>query len=263
MKLGQGALAEKGVQMKPMRASRPSPAIVIGVLALVSAVAGTAIAGPGATTSKLTKSKVAKIADTEINNLAPGLSVANAQNATNAQNAQNATNAENAQNATNALNAANAQNATNAQNAQNATTAQDANTVDGLSAADLLATSGFGENAAPIPSLSEGGMPVAGAAITTQGFGRVLASGSAELIGADAGERGACWIVIDGQASAHYESDPDDIGTNSKTVIAVNFARTLFEGSHTATLVCAAVGTGVVGMEDAAINVYGIPIPPS
>ena len=53
--------------MKPMRAARPSPAIVVAVLALISAVAGTAIAGPGATTSKLTKSKVASIADTEIN----------------------------------------------------------------------------------------------------------------------------------------------------------------------------------------------------
>jgi hypothetical protein len=68
--------------------------------------------------------------------------------------------------------------------------------------------------------------------------------------------------VIDGVASARYESDPDDIGTNNKTVIAVNFARRLDEGLHRVDLVCAATGTGAVGKEDAAINVYGIPIPP-
>jgi hypothetical protein len=113
-----------------------------------------------------------------------------------------------------------------------------------------------------IPSLSEGdGNIVARASIRTQSFGDVMASGSAELFGANGGEWGACRILIDGVASSTYESDPDDVGTNSKTVIAVNFARRLDEGIHTAELVCLGV-TGAVGKEDAAINVYGIPIPP-
>ena len=62
---------------------RPSPAIVVAVLALVAAVAGTAIAAdPVATSSKLTKKKVKKtakkVANKQITKRAPGLSVANA-----------------------------------------------------------------------------------------------------------------------------------------------------------------------------------------
>ena len=48
--------------MRRIRPSRPSPAIVLAILALVVAVAGTAIAGPGASTSALTKTTVKKIA---------------------------------------------------------------------------------------------------------------------------------------------------------------------------------------------------------
>ena len=90
---------------------RPSPAIVVAVMALVAAIAGTAVAGPGATTSKITKKKVTKIADNEINKLAPkiandeitkrapDLSVAHATTANQATTANNATNAETAANA--------------------------------------------------------------------------------------------------------------------------------------------------------------------
>jgi hypothetical protein len=49
--------------MRRIEGSRPSPAIVVAVLALVAALAGTAVAGPDATTSKLTKSKVNKLID--------------------------------------------------------------------------------------------------------------------------------------------------------------------------------------------------------
>jgi len=65
-------------------AFRPSPALFVAVLALVAAVAGTAVAGTdlGATTSKLTKKKVKKtakkVANKQITKRAPGLSVANA-----------------------------------------------------------------------------------------------------------------------------------------------------------------------------------------
>jgi hypothetical protein len=55
------------------------------VLALVAALAGTAVAGPQATTSAINKKKVKKIATKQatkqINELAPGLSVASAANA--------------------------------------------------------------------------------------------------------------------------------------------------------------------------------------
>jgi len=77
--------------------SRPSPALVVAIVALVAAVAGTAIAQEATTSAKpVTKKKVKKIARKQINKLAPGLSVANADNATNATNAENAQTAENA-----------------------------------------------------------------------------------------------------------------------------------------------------------------------
>ena len=56
----------------------PSPALIVAALALVAALAGTAVAGPDAGTSALSKKKVKKIATKQINKLAPGLSVANA-----------------------------------------------------------------------------------------------------------------------------------------------------------------------------------------
>ena len=59
---------------RTMRA-RPSPAIVVAILALVAALAGTAVAEQ-ATTSKqkpVTKKKVKKIAKKQVNKLAPGI----------------------------------------------------------------------------------------------------------------------------------------------------------------------------------------------
>ena len=57
--------------MKRVFSARPSPAIIVAVVALVAALAGTAIAGPGAGTSKLTKSKVRTIANKEIDKRLP------------------------------------------------------------------------------------------------------------------------------------------------------------------------------------------------
>jgi hypothetical protein len=61
----------------------PSPAILVGVLALVAALAGTAVAGPDASTSALSKKKVKKIAKKQANKAidaaAPGLTVGNAE----------------------------------------------------------------------------------------------------------------------------------------------------------------------------------------
>jgi hypothetical protein len=57
---------------------RPSPAMVVAIVALIAALGGTAVAG-----GVLTKKKVNKI----ITNRAPGLSVASAKSAENASNA--------------------------------------------------------------------------------------------------------------------------------------------------------------------------------
>ena len=48
-----------------------SPAMIVAIVALIAALAGTAIADPGASTSKITKSKVKKIANKQINKRLP------------------------------------------------------------------------------------------------------------------------------------------------------------------------------------------------
>ena len=57
--------------MRRVFKSRPSPAIVVAVVALVAALAGTAVAGPDASTSAVTKKKVKKIANKEIDKRFP------------------------------------------------------------------------------------------------------------------------------------------------------------------------------------------------
>jgi hypothetical protein len=66
--------------MKQLQLTRPSPAMVLAAIALILAMAGTAIAGPSAISSKITKSKVKQISKKQINKAAPGLSVNNADN---------------------------------------------------------------------------------------------------------------------------------------------------------------------------------------
>lgn len=51
--------------------SRPSPALVVAVVALVAALAGTAVAGPSANSSAVTKSKVKTIANKQISKQLP------------------------------------------------------------------------------------------------------------------------------------------------------------------------------------------------
>lgn len=57
--------------MRSVFRSRPSPAISVAVVALVAALAGTAVAGPGASTSLVTKKKVRKVANKEIDKRFP------------------------------------------------------------------------------------------------------------------------------------------------------------------------------------------------
>ena len=61
-----GQFAYKGEQPHRSRISQPSPAIVVAVLALVAALAGTAIAGPDASTSALSKKKVKQLIEKEV-----------------------------------------------------------------------------------------------------------------------------------------------------------------------------------------------------
>jgi hypothetical protein len=65
--------------MKRLNLGRPSPAIIVAVVALVAALAGTAVAGPGAVTSKLSKAKVKLISQKQAKKVlkqeAPNLTV--------------------------------------------------------------------------------------------------------------------------------------------------------------------------------------------
>jgi hypothetical protein len=77
--------------MQRLKKPLPSPAMVVAILALIVALAGTAIAAKGGGKRSPSRKQVIelakKIADQRIARLAPGLSVASAANATNAANA--------------------------------------------------------------------------------------------------------------------------------------------------------------------------------
>src|SRR5262249_9249313 len=62
---------------------RPSPALVVAIVALVAALSGAALAAP-VSNKGVSKSKAKKIANKEIDKRAPGLSVAHAETAGNA-----------------------------------------------------------------------------------------------------------------------------------------------------------------------------------
>jgi biotin carboxyl carrier protein len=76
--------------MRRLTQARPSPALIVAILALVAAVAGTAVAQQ-ATTSQVTKKKVKKIskkqANKQINQREGGLNVNSAETADTATNA--------------------------------------------------------------------------------------------------------------------------------------------------------------------------------
>ena len=84
--------------MERLRGRKPSPAMVVSIIALVFALAGSAAAGVATISvlSKKEKKQTRNIANSEIDKRAPGLSVASAQSAANATNATNATNAQSA-----------------------------------------------------------------------------------------------------------------------------------------------------------------------
>jgi hypothetical protein len=69
--------------MKRSKIGRPSPAIIVAVVALVAALAGTAVAGPGAQSSKLNKAKVKLVSQKQARKIlkqeAPNLEVGSAQ----------------------------------------------------------------------------------------------------------------------------------------------------------------------------------------
>lgn len=115
--------------MTPASARRPSPALAVSILALVVAVAGTAVAGPGKL-NKREKKQTRNIAAKQVKKLAAGLSVGSAKSADTAGSASTSAFATGAGFATNAGTAASATNATNATNATSADEAVESDRVD-------------------------------------------------------------------------------------------------------------------------------------
>ncbi len=76
----------KGVVMERLKGKKPSPAMVVSIIGLVFALAGSAMAGVATISvlSKKEKKQVRTIAKDEISKTAPGLSVASANMAANA-----------------------------------------------------------------------------------------------------------------------------------------------------------------------------------
>jgi hypothetical protein len=77
---------------------RPSPAMVVAIVALIAALGGTAIGA-----AFVTKKQSKKIAANQVNKLAPGLSVASAKSADSAKHADSATAADSAKKVDNIL----------------------------------------------------------------------------------------------------------------------------------------------------------------
>jgi hypothetical protein len=132
---------------------RPSPLMLVAGAALVAALAGTAIADPLAITSVLNKKEKKQVknisknqANLQINQRAPGLSVAHASSA------------ESAASATNAANASNATNAAHADQADNA------NTANGVTVRSIRYHAPEGNS--PVQVLSMGGLTLTANCIT-------------------------------------------------------------------------------------------------
>jgi hypothetical protein len=120
--------------MGSRRGGRPSPALVVSVLALVVAVSGTAVAATALTKSQ--KKQVRNIAANQVSQLAPDLSVAKAKSADSATSASSATSANSA---TTADSAAKANSATTAESANTANTAASAANAGALQGTNLAA----------------------------------------------------------------------------------------------------------------------------
>ncbi|HEX6229160.1 MAG TPA: hypothetical protein VFZ41_06820 [Solirubrobacterales bacterium] len=210
-----------------------NPALVISILALVTALVAPAVAQVATSAlSKGEKRVIRKIANRQINKRAPGLSVARANSADAATSAGTAT------------------------TANTANTANDANTVDGANASDLKTSSAFAqESGSRFITETHAAVPVF-AEITTRSAGRILATGSVEVFG-DGNDVALCSLSIDNDPSGNYEAAPDDIGVSNPLVIAINHAVTRPAGTYAVVMGCSAV-SGALTVSNAALNVYGL-----
>jgi hypothetical protein len=176
---------------------RPSPAMIVAIVALIAALGGSAVAG-----GVLNKKKAKKIANNVVTQRAPGLSVASAKSADSATNATNATNANNATNATNAAN------------------------VDGMSGATFkrtyITTTAF-ENVLTIDGLTVRARCIDAGGVTPDQLDLDAVSGvenseiSVDLVGT--GDSAQHNIDLDFDAGDAFDMRPGDLGSSSGSIV--------------------------------------------
>jgi hypothetical protein len=176
---------------------RPSPAMIVAIVALIAALGGSAVAG-----GVLNKKKAKKIANNVVTQRAPGLSVASAKSADSATSATNATNANNATNATNAAN------------------------VDGMSGATFkrtyITTTAF-ENVLTIDGLTVRARCIDAGGVTPDQLDLDAVSGvenseiSVDLVGT--GDSAQHNIDLDFDAGDAFDMRPGDLGSSSGSIV--------------------------------------------
>ncbi len=206
--------------MRKFNHSGPSPAIAVAVIALVFAVAGSAIAGTDGLSEKLTKSKVKSIAkkqaDKQLKANVAGSHVNTADTATNAENATN---------------------------------------LGGTAASAYETASAYAERTANL-ALTGAFQEVAGTTITTATQSRVLATSSIEVQGNGGGDDDAgCRIEIAGaQGPENNFTIPDTMFDQDTTSVA--FAQVVAAGTHAVSVECDETGDVVV--DDAELIITAI-----
>lgn len=212
--------------MRRIKGSRPSPAMIVAGVALVVALAGTAIAGPSAIKSVLNKKEkkqTKNIANNQINALAGGLSVANARNATNATTATNAT---------------------------SATTATNADLLDNLDSRQLSPAAGVNRTADL--TLTENFQTLTTTTITTAAAATLVGQASVHL-DSDGGndDRGDCRFNINGTAGIGYSTDV----VNNDETMPVTQTQSVGAGTHTVAVECLRNLAGNIIVRNAAMSV--------
>ena len=204
--------------MKRVYDFRPRPALVIAVVALIAALAGTAVADPGATTSKITKSKVKKI----VNKLAPGLSVAHANTA---------------------------------DSATNATTAANANQLDGQSSAAFQTASASDERTNTL-AMTTSNQTVLSTTITVPAQKTVTAVASIEMVSDGGGnDNNNCNLAIDGTNGVRQSTYVTPNGLEDSTTLPLTQSLVVGAGTHTVLAECSEGGVSNTSVEERSLSV--------
>ena len=198
--------------MRKIKRTKPSPALLVAVVALVAALAGTAIGGVAVTSlSKKDKKQVTKIAkkqgkkqgkkqaNKQIEQKAPGLSVA------------------------------------------------EADKLDGKDASELETSSGFAERTLGDSLILSTIFQDVAATTVESSAGRIVATGTAELAGGGGDDLGSCRLrIADGTSSEYDITPPDAPSVSDSATAAITFARSVSAGTYEVAFQCRAVIGAIV-----------------